>query len=293
VKNAFPREFAGLPFAGLPDLVTRMRMPSSVYKPWQKFWKTLAQPYLRSRHISLSIEDSLKLLLVPASFYFTYKGAKEQRRGEPELSILRDIVPANCVAIDVGANRGMYSYALSRIARRVEAFEPNPDMARFAAAMLGRRARVHACALAEYEGAATLYIPKTTDDVSLHLLASLGNVHPTETSKVEVRVTKLDNFDFDDVGFIKIDVEGGEMQVIEGGQHTISRNRPNLLIEMLGLAQEDQLGRIEKIKQRFDYDAWIVVGNAKLDACHALRDRGPTLRTRNVLFTSRQVRSRT
>jgi FkbM family methyltransferase len=259
-------------------------------RPWQRLCRALIQPYLRSQQISLSIEDGLKLLFVPGWLYFPYKVAKEQRRCEPELSILRDIVPKNRMAIDVGSNRGIYSYALSRIADSVEAFEPNPNMARFAAAMLGPRARVHACALAEYEGTATLYIPKTIDAVSLHLLASLGNVHRMETSTLEVRVTRLDTFGFDNVGFIKIDVEGGEEQVIAGAQQTIDRNRPNLLVEMVGdHTQEDSAGRIRKITQRFGYDAWIFVGKTKLDAFQALRDCAATLQTRNVVFTPKPV----
>src|SRR6266699_317499 len=82
-------------------------------QPWKRLCKALIQPYLRSQQISLSIEDGLKLLFVPGWLYFPYKVAKEQRRCEPELSILRDIVPKNRMAIDVGSNRGIYSYALS------------------------------------------------------------------------------------------------------------------------------------------------------------------------------------
>jgi len=121
-------------------------------------------------------------------------------------------------------------------------------------------------------------------------LASLGNVHRMETSTLEVRVTRLDTFGFDNVGFIKIGLEGGEEQVIEGAQQTIDQNRPNLLAEMVGdHTQEDSAGRIRKIKQRFGYDAWIFVGKTKLDAFQALRDCAATLRTRNVVFTPKPV----
>jgi hypothetical protein len=81
--------------------------------------------------VGLSLHDRLKHLL-PGSLYYTHKIAKEARKMEPELAILGDIVPAGRTAIDVGANRGYYSYALSRIAGRVEAFEPHPGMAQFA-----------------------------------------------------------------------------------------------------------------------------------------------------------------
>lgn len=73
--------------------------------------------------MSISIEDQLKRL-IPGPFYYWHKIAKELSRGEPELLRLREIA-GNGTAIDVGANRGYYSYALSKVATRVEAFEPN------------------------------------------------------------------------------------------------------------------------------------------------------------------------
>jgi hypothetical protein len=45
---------------------------------------------------------------------------------EPELLHLRSFVPEGGVAVDAGANWGMYSYALSQIASKVYSFEVNP-----------------------------------------------------------------------------------------------------------------------------------------------------------------------
>ena len=44
---------------------------------------------------------------------------------------------------------------------------------------------------------------------------------------------KLDNIKFNNkIGFIKIDVEGHELEVIEGAKNTIVKNMPVLLIEI-------------------------------------------------------------
>ena len=43
---------------------------------------------------------------------------------------------------------------------------------------------------------------------------------------------RLDDYEFSNVGFIKIDVEGHEHEVLEGATITIKRNMPNLLVEM-------------------------------------------------------------
>src|SRR4030095_8600212 len=63
--------------------------------------------------MKLSVEDRVKNLL-PAWLYYPYKIGREARAVEPELRILRKFVPVGCTAIDVGANRGSYSWALAR-----------------------------------------------------------------------------------------------------------------------------------------------------------------------------------
>ena len=73
--------------------------------------------------MKLSVEDRVKNLL-PAWLYYPYKIGREARAVEPELAMLRELVPAGCTAIDVGANRGYYSWALSGVGATVEAFEP-------------------------------------------------------------------------------------------------------------------------------------------------------------------------
>jgi hypothetical protein len=48
-----------------------------------------------------------------------------------------------------------------------------------------------------------------------------------------VQVETLDSYCFQDVGFIKIDVEGYEKFVLEGAQQTIQRCRPTLQLEIV------------------------------------------------------------
>ena len=49
----------------------------------------------------------------------------------------------------------------------------------------------------------------------------------------DVVTKKLDNFNFTNkISFIKIDVEGHEIEVIEGGKLMIKKNKPVLLVEI-------------------------------------------------------------
>ena len=239
--------------------------------------------------MGLSIEDRFKDL-IPGRLYYPYKIAKEMRRGEPELAILRELVPAGCTAIDVGANRGYYSYALSKVAGRVEAFEPNPALARFARRKLAANVRVHEVALTDHLGRAKFYLPQTTAGIDSHLVGNLHNLYPTLCNvEYDVAVATVDSFDFDSVGFIKIDVEGGELLVIKGALQTVARWKPNLLVELL-VAWHDAEAKIAEISSLLDYSASIVIDGRRVCARQALEQgRRATIKSYNVVFTPRPV----
>jgi FkbM family methyltransferase len=234
--------------------------------------------------MGLSLHERLKHLL-PGWLYYPHKIAKEARKMEPELAILGDIVPAGRTAVDVGANRGYYSYALSRIAERVEAFEPHPALAQFARRKLGRSVRLHEIALSNHAGSSVLYVPQVKKGIDLHYGATLRRTDLSHYVELPVRVSTLDAFAFDDIGFIKVDVEGADMEVIEGGRRTIARDRPNMVIELMTLTNADPLACVERITREFGYDACIMVAGRLEDARATLRNLPPVWDTCNVVFT--------
>ena len=47
-----------------------------------------------------------------------------------------------------------------------------------------------------------------------------------------VRASRLDDFALEGVGFVKIDVEGHELAVLQGSRETIARDRPVVVVEI-------------------------------------------------------------
>jgi FkbM family methyltransferase len=184
----------------------------------------------------LPIRERL-MMLMPPSLFYRQRIAAETRSGEPELAMLAKLVPRGGTAVDVGANQGLFSYALSYIADRVVAFEPNPDYASFARWMLRGRAEVHQLALSDASGRGTLYVPLSDDGMVLHFAGSLQRTHSQfrsmETHDVDIRT--LDGFGLEGVHFIKADVEGNEREVLDGARTTIARARPTILLELLSV----------------------------------------------------------
>lgn len=159
--------------------------------------------------------------------YYGYKGIRE-----PELDLLPLIVPTDQHAVDIGANLGLYSYRLARICSRIDAYEPNAEC-RAVLAQYGHPAiHVHPVALSSAPGQAQLQIPS----VGGRELAGHGSMAYTPQGDSHrvllVPVETLDQQQLTNVGFIKIDVEGHELAVLQGGEATLQAQRPVLLIEI-------------------------------------------------------------
>src|SRR4051795_3588717 len=138
----------------------------------------------------LPLRERLAMLL-PPSWFYRRRIAHEVASGEPELALLAEFVPRGGVAVDVGANQGLFAFALADIAERVIAFEPNPDYAAFARWMLRGRAEVHEAALSNESSRGTLHVPLSDQGMVLHLAGSLKRTHSqflhNRTYNVEIR----------------------------------------------------------------------------------------------------------
>ena len=108
----------------------------------------------RADLLFFSLEERIKQLILPDRLYLWSLVRRRLRKGEKELHILRFVVPAGGTSIDVGANKGVYSYLLSRISDKVEAFEPNPKMYALLEAAVPPNVATYAVALSNESGTA-------------------------------------------------------------------------------------------------------------------------------------------
>lgn len=151
-----------------------------------------------------------------------------------EISLVPKHITNSRRAIDIGANIGTHSYALSKYFNHVDAFEPNIECSKMLCAYASGESNitVHNTGLSNTTGNVTLYIPllngKTGVDAGLASINDPGR----DCKRVTISLQRLDDFNFKDVDFIKIDVEGHEYEVLEGAIKTIRREKPVLLVEI-------------------------------------------------------------
>ncbi len=153
---------------------------------------------------------------------------------EPELLYLDRMAPKGGTALDIGANIGIFSYRLSGIAQRVVSFEINDDLLTELQAWNPGNIEVVAKGLSSEAHEATLYIP-VLNGKKLVGWASLAPGNCPDTSEhvtKRVETVTLDSLALRNVTFIKIDVEGHELEVLRGATETLRANRPVMMIEI-------------------------------------------------------------
>jgi FkbM family methyltransferase len=169
---------------------------------------------------------------------------------ESEMCGLRTVVRPGSVCIDVGAAADLYTTVLAQLAGptgQVHSIEPLPFAHLMWARVLGARkmpnVRHHTMAFGVEPGTEPISVPYGPWGLVTgrsFLSGRAGGPDPNSEFagqvSVNVAVERLDDFctreGLDRVDFIKIDVEGAELHVLQGGEKIIEAHHPAMLIEI-------------------------------------------------------------
>lgn len=134
--------------------------------------------------------------------------------------------------IDIGSNVGLWTYFFTNKFKYIEAFEPFQNIS-FRINLLDSnktKINLYNCGLSNRTNKQKIYIPMM-NDVLVHSAASFNKLE-TKTKSILIDLNKLDNYHFNDVDLIKIDVEGYESNVIDGAKKTIMKFKPIIVAEI-------------------------------------------------------------
>ncbi|MCW8827338.1 MAG: FkbM family methyltransferase [Gammaproteobacteria bacterium] len=192
--------------------------------------------------------------------------------------------------LDVGANKGIYSYWMSKVVGsdgRVIAFEPQPELEShlndLAKSFTLPNVTVVNFALSDKSGDETLYRTEV----------GCGGASFTPQDGLEqvtVHRIPLDEYvkreSLTDIAFIKADVEGHEIDVFRGAEETLLKYKPTLLFECHHA--EAEKGEIFKFLSGIGYDGFFLRKGKKIHYSQfAEYDYGNANRQhRNYIFTS-------
>jgi FkbM family methyltransferase len=163
---------------------------------------------------------------------------------EKEMTAAKQFLSPSKIAIDVGANFGLFTSVLSRGSKKVIAFEPNPVCAKHLSKVLRRNCEVIAKAVSDRSGRAQLRMP-VQGNVAMNALGTIDqdNRFVTETRATGFTVQDIETTTLDQeiksrltsgesIALINIDVEGHELSVLRGGEALLASRRPVLLVEI-------------------------------------------------------------
>jgi FkbM family methyltransferase len=153
-----------------------------------------------------------------------------------DIRFLLDLNLTGKTVIDIGANRGIYSYWMSKKVGpegKVIAFEPQPELEthllEFKSSFKLGNLFIIRKGLSSRTGSQNLFRSEPGSGG-----ASLNKSQASDEWKaIPVSVTTLDSYydEFMNVAFIKCDVEGHEQDVFKGGRQLLERDKPCLLFE--------------------------------------------------------------
>lgn len=159
---------------------------------------------------------------------WTYQGHK--------LLAALDYVKDMRVAVDIGGHCGLWSKELIKGFQAVVAFEPLERHRECFVRNVEADYILYPVALGEKNGYCNI---KLVDGMS-------GCSHIDGEGEIPVR--RLDDYELIDVDFIKVDCEGYEYFALKGGEETLLRYKPTVVVEQKpGNAQKYGLGEIDAV----------------------------------------------
>ena len=192
------------------------------------------------------IEFFLKKIFFKKSFLLKRRLERSIKNNEEnEIELVKKFCTKDSDSIDIGVYRGVYTYEMAKHSKTVHSFEANPMIFSDLKKNLNKLKNniiFYNFALSNKNEKVELKIPKRnphSNKKNLEEYYELGaaSIHnhgkTSDCEKIIIYSKKLDNYEFKNkISFIKIDVEGHEIPVIEGGIKTISKNKPILLVEI-------------------------------------------------------------
>jgi len=136
-----------------------------------------------------------------------------------------DVLKGTC--LDIGANIGNHSVYFSKLFSEVRSFEPNPQP--FKLLKINTE---------KYENILISNFGLSDQRCSASFFTSKSNIGGSSLygeggDEIQVQLEVIDELDFNKQGvsFVKMDVEGNELQVLEGGENFFRKHSPIVAFE--------------------------------------------------------------
>ena len=166
--------------------------------------------------------------------------------------------------VDIGANRGIVTYYMSQTFPKVHTFEPNTDLIPFLQKVLPKNCTFHPCGLSNIPGENILSVAME-EGIPIN---GRGKIFEQKDPNgkfqdLKIRLETLDEQNLENIGLIKIDVEGHEEKAIQGAEKTISKFHPILIVEIEKRHTKKPTSEIIHYIESLGYDGFFFEGELR------------------------------
>ena len=148
--------------------------------------------------------------------------------------VMKKVIKKDSNCIDVGCHKGEILDLMLKLAPRGKhhAFEPLPDYYSALTGKYSEKASIHPWALSNTNGSTSFQYVKNAPAFS-GIKRRSYLVKEADIEEIQVDMKRLDDVIPEDlvIDFIKIDVEGGELGVLQGAEKLLKRNQPTVIFE--------------------------------------------------------------
>lgn len=159
------------------------------------------------------------------------------------IAYLHSAIKSGDTALDIGAHKAGYLYFMRKLVGetgKVFAFEPQSNLNRYIVKLKQLfnwdNVTIEHLALSDSAGTVTLFIPTGKDKSSSPGATIVKQAAGTDIGATETVATEtLDSYCSRHnirPAFLKIDVEGNELRVFQGGIETLKKYKPRIIVEI-------------------------------------------------------------
>lgn len=210
-----------------------------------------------------SLKNTARKALFAAGIDIT----KNQQYDRQTLAIMKKVLKKDSNCLDIGCHKGEVLDEIIKLAPdgKHYGFEPIPEYYDYLKNKYSSNKNIYIVkkALSDSNGTAEFNWVKNAPAYS-GLKERAYAIKSPDIEKIQVELTKLDEcvHDFPIISLIKIDVEGAEMKVLEGGKNFIPQHKPYIIFEC-GMGAADFYGVIPEHVWKFFADIQYEVNTLK------------------------------
>ena len=220
------------------SLLDRATFVADLEEAYEQMWQRFCRNNKSIQPAVIKVEKDLSIV-VPDSFSLMtpYILREQETWFEQELPFVRKVVEEGEQCLDIGANYGLYGLTMAKKCSpsgKVFAFEPTQSTAACLAMSIRENnldtLQLIEAALSDHDGVGVMAVGDNTE------LSSLVSTETAGEGQQRVNLTTLDKsidkYNFHDIAFVKLDAEGEEANIINGGKDFFSRFSPLVMYEL-------------------------------------------------------------